>query len=308
MALGFFDGVHIGHAALLRRTVERAYGAGARPSVMSFDTHPDCLVLGRPVRLLGDTRSRAELINRISGIEDVVFISFNRETMNMPWDGFLSSLRAELNVCGIVAGEDFTFGKGGKGNAEKLKNWCGENSLTCDIIPQISIDGVPVSSSLIREYVAAGEMEKAAGLLGHYHCLTGIVRQGYHIGRKLMAPTANLYFPEGVLFPAYGVYATEVTLKNGEVYTAATNIGVRPTFDGDSRVSVECNLVGFDGSLYDEEVRVDFISYIRPEKKFLSPEELAEQISRDRETVIQTVQRIHNFHTLGISATPKQTV
>ena len=171
IALGFFDGVHLGHAALLKKTKQRAEEIGAVPSVLSFDVHPDMLVFGKDVPLINSALGREEIIRRCFGIDNVVFIHFNQHVMRMPWDEFIDSLIRELNISWIVVGHDFCFGYKGEGTAERLKAYCEARGIGCDIIPAVTVDGRVVSSTHIRELIAEGEIEQANRLLGHPHSL-----------------------------------------------------------------------------------------------------------------------------------------
>ena len=283
IAMGFFDGVHIGHAALLEKTKQRAEEKNAVASVLSFDIHPDHLVFQRDVRLIGDARSREEIIRRCFGIDNIVFLHFNRQLMNMPWEEFIMQITEKLEICHFVVGHDFTFGKEGKGNAEKLAGFCLSHDLGCDVIPPVMLDGRIVSSTYIRELIEKGDMEQANRFLGHAHSLSDTIHSGYHIGRKLDAPTINMYFPEGVVIPRHGVYASKVALPGGEEIPAVTNVGVRPTFSDEGRVSVESHLLGYRGNLYGVPARVDFYHFIRPEMRFDGFEDLSEQIRKDAE-------------------------
>lgn len=283
IALGFFDGVHLGHAALMNKTKERAEELSALPSVLSFDTHPDNLVLGADVPLINSASGREDIIRRYFGIDNVVFIHFDKHIMCMPWEEFISRLISELNVCHIVVGHDFCFGYKGEGTAEKLKNYCTEHGLGCDIIPAVKLDGRIISSTYIRELIKNGNMEEAMRYLGHPHCLSDTVQSGYHLGSKIGAPTINMCFPPGVLVPRHGVYAAKVYLEDGCEYTAVTNIGVRPTVSEGKTVSVESHLLDYSGNLYGRQVRVEFYKFLRPERKFASCEELADRIHRDAE-------------------------
>lgn len=283
IALGFFDGVHIGHAALLRKTKERAAELGAMPSVLSFDIHPDTLVFGREVPLINSAIGREEIIRRCFGIENVVFIHFNQHVMRMAWQDFLESLIGELQVCHIVVGHDFCFGYRGEGTAERLRDYCLGRGIGCDIIPPVLLDGQVVSSTHIRELIRDGKIEEANRWLGHPHTLSDTVHSGYHLGRKLEAPTINMFFPQGVLVPRHGVYAAKVYLQNGESYIAVTNVGVRPTVTDGDRVSVESHLLDYSGNLYGRQARVEFYTFLRPERKFDSLQALSEQIRLDAE-------------------------
>lgn len=284
IALGFFDGVHSGHAELLKMTKRRAEEIEAMPSVLSFDVHPDTLVFNKEVPLINSAIGREELIRRYFGINNVVFIHFNKHLMCMPWQEFIESLIAELNIAWIVVGHDFCFGYKGEGTALRLKDYCEARGIGCDIIPALRIDGRIVSSTYIRELIANGDIETANLYLGHPHTLSDTVHSGYHLGRDLGAPTINMFFPDGVLVPKHGVYATKVILEDGSKYISVTNVGIRPTVSDSSRVSVESHLLDYSGNLYGRQARVEFYHYMREEVKFNSFEELSEHIKMDAES------------------------
>lgn len=280
IALGFFDGVHIGHQALMSRTVARANEYNVRPAVISFDTHPDTFVHGIEVPLLGSVADRKDLITRVGGIKDIIMIHFDRKFMQVEWMDFLSTVKAELGAVHIVIGHDFCCGYRGAGTSQKISAWCAANGLGCDVVGEVILDGVTVSSTHIRQLVADGNMEEAARYLGHPHTLTDTVGYGYRIGRSIGAPTINTSIPDGVIVPRHGVYATRVWLPEGPK-AAVTNVGVRPTFDNDERLTVESNILDFNGNLYGSQVRLEFLSFLRDEKRFSSPEALGEQIQKD---------------------------
>ena len=281
IALGFFDGVHIGHGALLEKTKERAAEIGATASVLSFDVHPDKLVFGDDVPLINSSLGREEIIRRCYGIDNVVFLHFNKHTMRIPWKDFLDEIIDRLNLAWIVVGHDFRFGYKGEGTSEKLRAYCEEKGIGCDIIQAVTLDGRVVSSTYIRTLIAEGEMVEAARYLGHPHTLADTVRSGYHLGTRLGTPTINMYFPDGVIVPRHGVYAAKVYLEDGSSHIAVCNVGVRPTVSDNNRVNIESHLLDFSGNLYGRQARIEFYRFIRPEKKFGSFEELAEQIHRD---------------------------
>ena len=284
IALGFFDGVHLGHAALMEMTRRRALERGAAPSVLTFATHPDTLVKGIEVPLINSPEGRAEIIRRVYGIESVIFIHFNHAVMQMPWEDFLCSLKNELRAVHIVVGYDFTCGYRGEGRALKIAAWCSKNGLGCDVIDAVRVDGEIVSSSRIRELISDGRMEEANRLLGHPHCLVDTVHYGFQLGGKLGTPTINMRFAEGVLVPRHGVYAAKVFLDNGDEYMAVTNVGVRPTVSGGDRVSVESFILDFSGDLYEHTVRVEFHRFLRDERRFESTGALRAQILADAES------------------------
>ena len=282
LALGFFDGVHLGHAALLRRTAERAAQLGFQSAVMTFDVHPDTLVRGEPVELINSAPDRAWLIRSGFGIDRVEFFRFTEETMRMPWQTFLEVVAGEMGAAHFVVGYDFRFGYRGEGNAARLREYCARNGLGCDVIDPVRVDGVTVSSTFIRELLLAGDMPRAARFMGHPHLLTDIVRHGRRLGRRLGAPTVNMQFAPGVLVPRHGVYAARALLPDGE-YIAVTNIGVRPTVSQGNDVTVESHLLNYTGNLYGRIVRLEFIEHLRDEMRFSSVEELSAQIAADGE-------------------------
>lgn len=283
VALGFFDGLHLGHAALLRKVSERALKLGASPTVLTFDVHPDTLVFGKEVPLINSAAEREDIIRRLYGIDSTIFLHFNRSLMKMPWDEFMESAVRELNIASVVVGHDFSFGYRGEGTPERLQTWCREREIQCDVIPAVRVDGRIVSSTEIRKLLEEGNLEEANRLLGHPHMLSDIIHSGYHLGTRLGSPTINMTVPHGVVVPRHGVYSAKVFLDDGKVYPAVTNIGVRPTVSDGSQVSVESHLLDFDGNLYGKHARVEFHHFQRPEQKFETVEALSEQIRLDAE-------------------------
>ena len=280
LALGFFDGVHRGHAALLRRAFLVAERRGIPSAVMTFDTHPDTLVRGEPVELINSAPDRAWLIRHYFNIDRVEFFRFTEDTMRTPWRDFLDSIRSELGAVHFVVGYDFRFGWRGEGSAALLSDYCRENALGCDVIDPVILNGITVSSTYIRALLKAGDMSEAERFMGHPHILSDMVRHGRALGRKLGAPTVNMRFAPGVLVPRHGVYAARAHLHEG-IFPAVTNIGVRPTVSSDQTVSVESHLLDYQGNLYGRPVLLEFIEHIRDEIAFSSVEELSAQISAD---------------------------
>ncbi len=292
IALGFFDGVHMGHGALLRRVKEEADRLGAVPAAFTFDRSPAAAITGRAVPLLSTLEDRTALMNGLYGIQELVVAPF-RTMQHMDWEDFIQSyLVGELGVVHVVAGHDFHFGYMGEGNPERLKAKCQALGVGCDIIPKVELDGVTVSSTYIRTLIAQGEMERAVEFLGHPYRLTRQVTHGKRLGSRLGFPTVNLRIPEGVIIPAFGVYATHVwvlpdypdhqpCIPGEGSCMAVTNVGVRPTVEDGDQVTVESFLLDFNGDLYGRTVRVEFYKYLRPERKFPSVEALAEEIQHN---------------------------
>lgn len=291
MALGFFDGIHVGHAALINKIKQRAEETGAEPAVLTFDVHPDNLVFKKTVPLINSAEDRENILSRCFGIDDVVVIHFSQRVMHMDWQDFIDEIIDEMNLRWIVVGHDFCFGYKGLGTAEKLKAYCAERGVGCDIIPAVCRDGVVVSSTLIRQLIETGEMEKANEYLGHPHTLTDVIRTGYHLGTKMGTPTINMSFPQGVIIPRHGVYAAKAYI-DGQEYMSVTNVGIRPTVSDSGNVNVESFLLDFCGNLYGHRARIDFYKFLRPERKFDDVNELAAQIKSDAQTTREYFERI----------------
>lgn len=282
IALGFFDGVHLGHAALLRRAVELGRELGVVPAVISFDTPPAKTINNEPVPLINSALDRADTMRRLFGIDDLIFLHFDDGLRHMSWDRFVEWLRSDFGAVHLVAGYDFRFGYRGEGTPELLREKCRELGIGCDIVEAVELYGAPVSSTRIRELLTEGQCRRAVELLGHRHLLTDVVRNGYRFGRTLGTPTINMRFEDGVLIPRHGVYIAEAhILSTGRCFPAVTNIGVRPSVSGGEAVSVESHLLGFSGNLYGQRIRVEFYKFLRPEIKFERIEELRDQIRRD---------------------------
>ncbi len=276
-ALGFFDGVHLGHQALLRRCVEMANEQGAIPAAITFSAHPKSLFADAP-RLINTNEDRQLLLSKF-GMKKINMYPVSEKVMSTSWQDFLEDLVDEGAV-GFVCGEDFRFGCHGSGNAQALREFCRRRRFSCAIVPDQIQDGQRVSSSHIRNLIAAGDLESANLFLGHPHILTGEVISGRKLGRTIGIPTANLAYPENILLPKAGVYACRAFL-DGKAYLAVTNVGTRPTVGG-SHVTVEPWLLDFEGDLYGKTLTLEFHKFLRPEKKFPSLEALREEIGKNR--------------------------
>ena len=285
IALGFFDGVHLGHAALLRRTVEVAAARGAAPAVFTFDRVPKEVVTGIPCPLINSPEDRKDLVRRLYGIREVLMVPFDDEMRTTAWDDFVTEILVKrYHAVHLVAGHDHHFGHKNQGSPELLVQKCAELGLGCDIIPKVEVGGITVSSTYIRRLVELGQIERANAFLGHPHVLTQEVRHGRRIGHTIGIPTVNLVAPPHVLVPSHGVYATRVVLPDGASPPAVTNVGTRPTVNNGTDVTVEAWILDFDGDLYGQTVRVEFLKHIRDEVRFDSLDALKAQIMRDAET------------------------
>ena len=282
IALGFFDGVHLGHAALLRLTRRRADEMGIPAAVLTFDTHPDTLVYHQPVPLINTLEDRKYLMEEKFSMDEVILAHFDRAMMEMPWEAFVEDyLLGELGAKHVVCGHDFSFGYRGQGTPDKLRRLCAQRGVGVNVVDKVSLGGITVSSTHIRQLIRQGDMEAAAQMLGHRHFLSGEVLHGKELGRRLGFPTANLALPEGLIAPAYGVYATLVTLPDGSAHPAVTNVGVRPTVHDQLGRLVEAWILDCTAELYGEKIRVEFFTRLRGEKKFDSLEALREEVLRN---------------------------
>lgn len=288
IALGFFDGVHLGHAALLKRVGEIAASKGLVSAAVTFDHHPKDLIPGaQRVPLLNTPADRADLMRRLYGVEDVMILPFDANMRDTDWRDFVTVLlKKERHAAHLVAGHDFHFGRRGEGDTTRLRQLCGELGLGCDIIDRVAVDGVTVSSTYIRELIRSGDMERAARFLGHPHTLSGAVVHGKQLGRAIGVPTSNITVPNDVIMPAFGVYITRVWIGE-KSYPAVTNVGVRPTVRDNDRVSVEPWILDFSGDLYGQVIRVEFCKRLRPERRFASIGELKAAILQNAEETRQ---------------------
>lgn len=280
-ALGFFDGVHLGHQALLAACREMAAQLGAIPAAVTFDVHPQALVTGTAPALINTSADRVALL-QAQGIQQIHTLRFDGDTMSMPWQDFFRYLQEDLHAAGLVCGHDFRFGSGGEGNAQLLRTACEQAGMACAVVSEQTVDGIRVSSTHIRELIEQGQMERAVAYLGHPHILSGPVVSGRKLGRTIGVPTANLLLPAGVVVPQFGVYACKAVI-DGQKMLAVTNVGTRPTVGG-HRITVEPWILDFDGDLYGKTITLEFHKYLRPEVKFASLEALQTQIRHDADS------------------------
>lgn len=280
-ALGFFDGVHLGHQALLGQCRELARREGCAAVVVTFASHPDTLVLGNTPRLINSPKDRQWLLEEKFQMDGVVTLPFDEEMRAMPWEDFLNLLQKDYGAAGFVCGEDFRFGSRGAGNARLLEAYCAQWGLLSAVVPEQTLDGIRVSSTYIRRQLETGDMATAVRFLGHPYVLGGRVVHGHQLGRRLGIPTANLSFPEGLALPKFGVYACLCRI-DGQTHPAVANIGTRPTVDG-TGITVEPWILDYTGNLYGREILLEFYRFLRPERRFGSLEELKAAVQKDAE-------------------------
>lgn len=278
-ALGFFDGVHLGHQVLLKECAALAKQLGCETAAITFDAHPQSLFSENTPPLINTLSDRKALLQEY-GIQYIRTFPMTREVMSTPWRSFVGELLEE-GAAGFVCGGDFRFGHRGQGTAALLHKFCEDAGIPCTIVPEQALEGIRVSSTYIRSQIETGDMATAVRFLGHPHILSGKVVHGHQLGRRLGIPTANLRLAEGLGVPKFGVYACRA-LVDGIWYPAVTNIGTRPTVSG-TGITVEPWILDYSGDLYGREIRLEFYRFLRPEKKFDSLEELKAEIHRNAE-------------------------
>jgi riboflavin kinase/FMN adenylyltransferase len=284
LAIGNFDGVHLGHAALLAEARARAARRGGLSAVLTFTPHPARLFApDRAPPLIMALARRLELV-AAAGIDVAIVEPFTREFAAIEAPAFVRDVLArDLGARDVIVGYDFSFGRGRAGNAQALRELGTTAGLDVAVVPPVAIDGVPCSSSRIRELVATGETIAAARLLGRPFELEGVVQRGAGRGRGLGFPTANVA-AEGQLRPKLGIYAARARVLDGPLAgterAAALSVGTNPQFDG-ATVTVEPYLLDFEGDLYDRRLRIEVGARLRGEQRFDSIDALIAQIRED---------------------------
>jgi len=290
VTVGFFDGVHRGHQAVIGRTVEAARGAGLVPVAVTFDRHPrEVLTPGEVPALLTTLDRKAALIAAL-GVEALVVLEFTRELSEWPPEAFVRRVLIEgLRAKHAVVGSNFTFGHQAAGNLVRLAELGAAGGMTTEGVSLLSIDGRRVSSSSIREALAAGDLDWPELAFGRRFILDGVVVPGAGRGAGLGFPTANLEVSPRLLLPAEGVYAGKALTAEGE-RQAAINVGTNPTF-GREPLHVEAFLLDFEGDLQGRPMALEFWARLRDEVRFDSSEALARQIGEDVERTRELVAR-----------------
>lgn len=280
VALGNFDGVHKGHQEILHATVAAAKRIGGKSAVLIFMPHPlSVLTPDKSPALLLRAEDRIRLLGE-EGIDYVIVHPFSREFAAIPPESFAAEiLHGKLRVSGVVVGYDYSFGRCGSGTPEDLAQLGSKYSFFVEVIQPVSVEGKPVGSTAIRQFLTEGRVEAAAAMLGYPFYLRGTVVHGDGRGKTLGFPTANLLVPCDVIRPGFGVYLARASYK-GRTHWALTNIGKRPTFCKDEP-SIEVHLLDDKKNIYQQELFVEFLQKIRDEQAFKSVAELTEQIRCD---------------------------
>lgn len=280
IALGGFDGLHIGHRALIEKTISTAKRKGCKSMVFTFKNHPLMVInKERAPKLLLNNHDKLNLLKSY-GIDIVNLVNFDTEFMQMTPEAYITSLAKNYNAAGLVVGFNHRFGYKNLGDTDLLKALSKTYGFSLNIVSPVKYRGDVVSSSKIRNLLGEdGDVEKAAKMLSRPYFLEGTVVRGKQLGRKIGFPTMNLDYRSEFILPRGGVYFT-VLEHNGRRFRSITNIGYNPTVEND-KLSVETHIIDFDEDLYDEIIKINFIKRIRDEKKFNSLQELSEQLKKD---------------------------
>lgn len=280
IALGMFDGVHRGHQELLRQGKIRAEREGVPLRVCTFDRHPLEVIFPDRAPLLLNTPGERETRMAVCGVDELRVMPFDREMADTSPEEFIRMLREEQEIRAVVAGWNYTFGRGGAGTAEMLQEDGKRKGYEVLIVPPVRTqEGEIISSSAIREKLRSGDFDGAAEMLGYDYPLTGPVTDGKHIGRRIGSPTANVAVNSRKQLPAYGVYACRM-ICDSAAWNAVVNIGLQPTLPS-GKVTVEAHALDAAPDLYGQSVELRLIRYLRPEIRFESVEALEQQIRQD---------------------------
>lgn len=277
LTIGAFDGVHRGHQFLIRQTVDRARRLDYETVVIAFDPRPE--VLFRPDSLqLTDGGAKARVISAL-GVDALVMVPFTRAFSEVPAGQFLLSILEHVNLAEMWVGADFAFGHKRGGNVEMLIRSGQQSGFAVHVVPRQPLDGTAISSTLVRDLVAGGNVARAASFLGYWHGWEGLVVHGDRRGRELGFPTANLQPPLYQIIPASGIYAGYVRF-DGQKLPAAISIGTNVHFHG-TALKVEAHILDWDGDIYDRVIGIEFVDRVREERKFESLEALIEEMKHD---------------------------
>lgn len=282
MAIGDFDGLHLGHRDVINHAKQLSEQLHVASAIMTFNPHPR-EVLGHTqyARYLAPFNEKMRLFEQM-GIDYCFVVSFDLPFSNVSPEHFVEHMIHKLNINAVVVGFDFTFGHQGSGTVETLKKLCGD-ALKIEVVKPYHLDGQKVSSTLIREQLYLGRIDRVTYYLGRYYAISGIVVSGQGRGRTIGFPTANLELDMPFVIPRHGVYAVKVTVQD-RTYNGVMNIGVKPTFSDDEiNPTLEVHIMDFAEQIYGEEVKVQFVSFLRDEQKFASVDLLIEQIAQDAE-------------------------
>ncbi|MCK5884552.1 MAG: bifunctional riboflavin kinase/FAD synthetase [Bacteriovoracaceae bacterium] len=280
ITIGNFDGVHRGHSEFIHEIKKVATETCAKLVAITFVPHPNFIIRPSDYFLINSYEERRTLLENI-GIDYLYEIDFDRDFSTLLPTVFLDKfILVDRNISGLFFGHDFVFGSNKSGGHDLAADYCRSRGVELTILEKFLVKGERVSSSLVRDLIRAGDVKKAAGFLGRNYHISGTVIRGMGRGRELGYSTANINYSKDIVIPSNGVYCTQTTYK-GITYSSITNVGLNPTFNDITEVSIETHLLDFNRDIYGETISVSFIHRIRDERKFNSRAELVAQIKAD---------------------------
>lgn len=280
LTIGNFDGVHLGHQALIHQLKEKAEAQNGQTVVLTFWPHPRVVLGHASEAFLLTTQEEKQRQLQAAGVDLVLTLPFDQTLADTDAKDFLGELMRFVKPAGLLVGADFRLGRHRAADFTFIQNFCRAEGVACETFPPFKLDGEIVSSNLIRASLAEGQVARSAELLGRPFSLEGEIQHGKQIGRKLGFPTANLIPDPLQLIPRFGVYAARIKLED-QVLMGVTNVGVRPTFEADAAPNVETLILDFDDKIYHETIRIEFVYFLRPERRYEKVEDLIAQIEDD---------------------------
>lgn len=288
IVLGNFDGFHIGHKELVKKMLDISKNKNLNPSILLFKEHTKSSLDKDEFKYLTTLNDKIEICKQL-GLDIIFIINFNNIKTLSPIE-FLDFLKDKLNIKGIVVGDDYTFGNFAKGDILLMKEYCEQNQIVLNTISQVKIKNNIIKSTNIRILIEEGKVEDAAVLLGRPYKINGIVNHGFKRGRKLGFPTANISIERGYILPKEGVYLTKTITEKNEVYNSLSFVGKNITFN-EEELKIETYILDFSDDLYGKEISIEFMNFIRDNKKFDDPKDLVNQIKIDIENSRKLIEK-----------------
>ncbi len=277
VTIGKFDSFHRGHKLLIDAISNRL---NLYSTVLTFSENPNVKLKNVENKFLITNEERIKFLEN-QNVEYLILCDFNEKFMNTSPCDFIEILCKNYNMKYLIVGDDFKFGKGGKGNIYTLKKLSSQYKFELKVLDKMKENSKEISSSLIRDYLRKGDIENVNKLLGYSYFIYGKIEKGKGLGKKINSPTINITLPKDKILPLNGVYVTKISLNNKN-YKAITNIGIRPTIADDNHISIETNILDFNEDIYEGNLKINFLSFVRNEIKFKNLEELSKQIQKDK--------------------------
>lgn len=288
IVLGNFDGFHIGHKELVKKMLDISKNKNLNPSILLFKEHTKSSLDKDEFKYLTTLNDKIEICKQL-GLDNIFIINFDNIKTLSPIE-FLDFLKDKLNIKGIVVGDDYTFGEFAKGDIQFMKEYCDKNKILFNSITQVKLEENIIKSTNIRSLIEDGKVEETATLLGRPYKINGIVNHGFKRGRKLGFPTANISIERGYILPKEGVYLTKTITDDKKEYNSLSFVGKNITFN-EEELKIETYILDFSDDLYGKEISIEFMNFIRDNKKFDDPKDLVNQIKIDIESSRKLIEK-----------------